>query len=208
VKFKKTLKNLVFPITLLSIITFSGIIISIYALYISFTNDHTAAIYAAIAIPVTVFLIFLYIIDRLLIKKVPYYKLMIGEITIGIFVFFIFSYQDTYTAINFYTNQDYILVIFDSKENSLSKFNKKGLFGKELNVYNTNIIHLDSALSSKKDLRIIEPKEWKGSYYTRGKYYLEGDSIVYIYSFKEISNTNYIRQTDAYIDSLLKKELN
>ncbi|MGK0255008.1 MAG: hypothetical protein ACI9OE_002525, partial [Mariniflexile sp.] len=33
-KFKKTLKNLVFPITLLSIITFSGIIISIYALYI------------------------------------------------------------------------------------------------------------------------------------------------------------------------------
>ena len=207
-KFKKTLKNLVFPITLLSIITFSGIIISIYALYIAFTNDHTAAIYAAITVPITVFLIFLYIIDRLLIKKVPYYKLMIGEITIGIFVFFIFSYQDTYTAINFYTNQDYILVIFDSKENSLSKFNKKGLFGKELNVYNTNIIHLDSTLSSKKDLRIIEPKEWKGSYYTRGKYYLEGDSIVYIYSFKEISNTNYIRQTDAYIDSLLNKELN
>lgn len=207
-KFKEILKNLVFPITFLTIITFLSLIISIHALYVGFTNDHTAAIYAAITIPITVLLILLYVIDRLLIKKVPYYKLTLGEITIGVVVFIVFSYQDSYTEINFFTTQDYILVIFDSKENSLSKFNRKGLFGKELNVYNTNKIHLDSTMSLRKDLRINLPKEWKGSYYKRGKYDLDGDSIEYIFSFKETPKTNYIRQSETYIDSLLNLEIN
>lgn len=208
--FKKALKNLVFPVTLLTVITFLSILTTIQALYISFTNDHTAAIYAAIAIPVTLILIFLYIIDRVLIRKVSYYKLMLGEIAIGIFIFLLFSYQNSPTDINFYTNQDYILVIFDSKESSPEEFSKKGLFGKELNVYNTNKIHLDRAMSLKKGLRINEPNDWNGSYYKRGKYYFKGDSIEYIYSmkvFKEISNRNFVRQSDVYIDSLLQQEM-
>lgn len=208
--FKKVLKNLVFPVTLLTVITLLSLFVTIQALYISFTNDHTAAIYAAIAIPVTLILIFLYIIDRVLIRKVSYYKLMLGEIAVGIFIFLLFSYQNSPTDINFYTNQDYILVIFDSKENSPIKFSKKGLFGKELNVYNTNKIHLDRAMSLKKDLRINEPNDWNGSYYKRGKYYFKGDSIEYIYSmkvFKEISNRNFVRQSDVYIDSLLQQEM-
>jgi len=206
--FKKILKNLVFPVTLLTIITILSIVMTILALHIAFTNDHTAAIYAAIAIPLTLILIFLYIIDRLLIKRIPYYKVMIGEIAIGIFIFLIYSYQDSYTEINFYTDHDYILVIFDSNENSLSKFNKKGLFGKELNVYNTNIIHLDNTMSLRKDLRINEPEKWKGTAHMQGKYYLEGDSIEYIYLFKDIPTTNYMRQSEAYIDSLLKQVKN
>ncbi len=132
--FKKAFKNLVFPVTLLTVITFLSLLIAIQALYIAFTNDHTAAIYAAITIPITVFLIFLYLIDRILVRKVSYYKVMLGEIVFGILIFLLFSYQNSYTDMNFHTDEDYILVIFDSKENSLEKFNKKGLFGKELNV--------------------------------------------------------------------------
>ncbi len=221
-KFKKILKGLFFPVTLLTIITILSIIITIQAIYIAFTNDHTAAIYAAITIPITVFLIFLYIIDRVLIKRVAYYKMMLAEIAVAIFIFLVFSYQNSSTDINFYTNQDsstdinfhtnqdYILVIFDSNENSLEKFNKKWLFGRELNVYGTNTLHLDRSMSKRKDLRIIEPKEWMGSYYDRGKYYFEGDSIEYIYSmkeFREIPNTNFLRQSEVYIDSLLKQEM-
>lgn len=208
--FKKVLKNLVFPVTLLTVVTLLSLFVTIQALYISFTNDHTAAIYAAIAIPVTLILIFLYIIDRMLIRKVSYYKLMLGEIAVGIFIFLLFSYQNSSTDINFHTNQDYILVIFDSKENSPEKFSKKGLFGKELNVYNTNKMHLDKAMSLRKNLRINEPRDWNGSYYKRGKYYFKGDSIEYIYSmkvFKETSNRNFLRQSDVYIDSLLQKEM-
>lgn len=221
-KFKKILKNLVFPITLLTVITLLSLIISIYALYIAFSNDHTAAIYAAISIPITGGLIFFYLIDRWLIKRVSYLKLMLGEITIGILIFLMFLYQDSYTDvsfhtdndsytdINFHTDQDYILVIFNSEENSLPKFNRKGLFGKELNVYNTNKIHLDRSMSLQKDLRIKEPKEWMGSYVTQGKYYFEGDSIDYFYSFKmdyENQRANFIRQSEVYIDSLLKREI-
>ncbi|MFC2110703.1 hypothetical protein ACFLSU_09060, partial [Bacteroidota bacterium] len=196
-KFKKALKDFVFPITLLTIITFIGIIVSFHALYIAFTTD---PIYAVIVIPITIFLIFFYIIDRFLVKKVSYYKLIIGEIIIGIVIYVIFSYQDSYTDINFHTNQDYVLVIFNSEENSISKFNRKGLFGKELDVYNTNKIHLDITMSLRKNLRINEPKEWKGTYYKRGKYEIEGDSIEYIYCFKQNQITNYLRQSDTYID--------
>lgn len=209
-KFRKILKNLFFPVTLLTIITFLSLLITIQALYIAFINEPDYAIYAAISIPITVFLIFLYIIDRMLVRKVSYYKVMLGEIAFGILIFLLFSYQDSFTDINFYTDQDYILVIFDSKENSLEKFNKKGLFGKELNVYDTNTLHLDTSMAWRKDLRIFEPKEWLGSSYTRGKYYFEGDSIEYIYSmkeFREIPNTNFLRSSEVYIDSLLKQEM-
>ena len=202
-KSKKKFRQIFFPITLLTIITFLSIIISIHALYIAFTID---PIYAAITIPITILFIILYIFDRFLIKRVSYFKLIIGEIILGAFMYFIFLYQASYVDINFYTNQDYILVIFDSNENSISKFTKKGVFGKELNVYNTNKIHLDKTMALRKKLRIKEPKEWKAIYYKRSKYELKGDSIEYIYSLKQIGN-KYNKQTDAYLDSLLKQEI-
>lgn len=122
---------------------------------------------------------------------------MLGEIAVAIFFFLVFSYPNSSTDINFHTDQDYILVIFDSNENSLEKFNKKGLFGKELNVYGTNTLHLDRSMSKRKDLRIIELKEWMGSYY------FEGDSIEY----RENPNTNFLRSSEVYIDSLLNQEM-
>lgn len=208
-KFKKILKNLFFPVTLLTLITLLSLILSIQALYLALTYEN-AALYAAVIIPITVFVIFLYIIERIFFKSVPYYKLMLGEIAIALVVFLLFSYQDSYTDVNFYTDEDYILVIFDSKENSIEKFTKKGLFGKELNVYDTNKLHLDRSMALRKDLRIIEPEECIGSYYNRGKYYFQGDSIEYIYSMKllmGIPNTNFLRQSEVYIDSLLKQEI-
>jgi hypothetical protein len=137
---------------------------------------------------------------------------MIGELVIGITLFLIFSYQDRTsvntgsTTINFYTDQDFILIIFDSNENSFSKFNKKERNGKELNVYNTNIIHLDSSVLFEKGFRINYPKHWGRFSESRSTTLIEGDSIGYIYSSKNILNTNYIKDSDAFIDSLLKLE--
>ena len=200
VNFKTIVKNTVFPITLLTVLVFLGIIISIHALYVAFTKD---PIYAVMVIPITIVLVFLYILDRFLIKRVAYARLMIAEVIIGIFVFLIFSYQDSYTDINFHTDQDHILVIFDAKENSISKFNRKGIFGKELNVYNSNKIRLDSSMALRKNLRINEPKAWKGSYYKRGKYAVKGDSIEYILCLQQTMDPDFIRQADRVVDSLL-----
>lgn len=206
-RFKKILKQLVYPITFLTLVTLFSIIVTIDAVYIAFTNDPTAAIYAAITIPITLFIICLYVIDRVLVKRIPYHKLMIGEIVVGIFAYVLFSYQNSYTEINFYTDQDYIIVLFDSKENSISKFNKKGMFGKELNVYDTNIIHLDSTMSLLKDLKINNPKEWEGSSSYKGILHTNGDSIDYFYSSKNRETINFRKNTEAYIDSLLKKNI-
>ncbi|MEL4454861.1 hypothetical protein [Lutimonas vermicola] len=200
-KFKTVLKNLVYPITLLTIITFLGILISLHSLYVAVTID---PLYAVIVIPITIFLIVLYILDRLLIKRVAYSTLMLGELILGIGVFLLFSYQESYTDVNFNTDQDYILVIFDAKENSIATFNRKGLFGKELKV-DTNTIHLDRTMAARKNLRINDPAAWKGSYYKRGKYEFKGDSIEYIFSLHQKRiGPDFIRETDRFVDSLLE----
>lgn len=209
---KKSLKTLILPVTLLTVITFLSILITIYYLYVAFIYSSESAILAAVWIPITIVFLLLYIIDRYLVKKIAYYKLILGELTIALLIFIYFGFQDSYVAINFHTNQDYILVLFDSNENSISRFEKKGFFNKELNLYQKNIEHLDRSLGLRKDLRINPPVEWKGSYYHDGYYVLKKDSIKYIYLLKETSNTthlklNFIRTSDAYIDSLLKREI-
>jgi hypothetical protein len=85
-KFLKTLKSWVYPVTLLTLISIYAIYVTIQSLIIAFTHDHTAAIYAAVVIPITILILLLYVLDRVLIKKIAYFKLLIGEIVIvGIF---------------------------------------------------------------------------------------------------------------------------
>ena len=205
IKFIRILKKIIFPITLLTLVTIVSIIVTINAIYITLTNNNETAIYAAVMIPITLVFIALYIADRLLIKRVSYVKLILGEIVIGLSVFFMFLYLNRTTDINFLTNQDYILIVFDSKENSLSKLSKKRIFGKELNVYNTNIVHLESTMALRKDLRVNKPKEWKNFIEYRSVFDIEGDSIAYIFVSKKMLNPDYEMHSQSYIDSLLNE---
>lgn len=90
VKLKAQLKKLVFPITLMGVVALAGIILSIQALYVAFTNDHTAAIYAAVIIPLTLFAFTLYAVDRILINKVSYLKLNLFELLVLVILYFFF----------------------------------------------------------------------------------------------------------------------
>jgi len=81
-KFLKILKSLVYPVTLLTLISLYAIYVSIQSLIIAYTHDHTTAIYAAVVIPITLIILLFYALDRVLIKKIPYFKLVIGEIVI------------------------------------------------------------------------------------------------------------------------------
>ncbi|MFL1011485.1 hypothetical protein [Flavisericum labens] len=119
----------------------------------------------------------------------------------------LFDYGNSYLDVRVSTPEDYILVIFDADENSLDRFSKKGLFGKELLVEDSNIVHLGKSMVSKKDLRIVPPESWIGTYTTEGKYDLQGDSIHYTYMFKTNSNNDYLRSSQVYIDSLIVEEL-
>lgn len=79
----KILKSWVYPVTLLTVISLYAIYVSIQSLIIAFTHDHTAAIYAAVVIPITVGILLLYVLERILIKRIDYFKLLIGEIVIA-----------------------------------------------------------------------------------------------------------------------------
>lgn len=81
-KFLKILKGWVYPVTLLTLISIYAIYVTFQSLIIAFTQDHTAAIYAAVVIPITILILLLYVLDRVLIKKIAYFKLLIGEIMI------------------------------------------------------------------------------------------------------------------------------
>lgn len=205
VKFIRILKSIIFPVTLFTLVTTISVIIAINAIYIMYTNDGESAIYAAVMIPITLLSICLYIIDRLLIKKISYIKLMLGEAVFIALAFLIFLYKNSTIDVNFYTNEDYVLVLFDSKENSLYKFTKKRIFGKELNVYNTNIIHLNSDMSLRKDLKINSPKQWERFTQNRSVYDKEGDTIKYIFSTRKIINTTYRIDNQNFIDSLVNE---
>jgi hypothetical protein len=202
-RFIKILKRVIFPITLLTIVTLLSIIIAINSLYVVLINNGEGSLYAAVAFPIALFLILLYALDRLLIKKISYTKLMLAEMVIGISLFFIFLYQNRSTDINFITNQDYALVLFDSEDNSQLKFTKKPIFGKELNVYDTNIIHLDPSISLRKDLRIRTPKQWESCTQYRSSCKTYEDSIEYIFISKKTLNPNRIKDCQTFIDSLL-----
>jgi hypothetical protein len=153
----KIIKKIFYPFTLLTLISIISVLASVYSLYIAISNDHTAAIYPAIVIPITLITLLFYIIDRFLITKMSYAKLMFSELIIGLFAFFLFCYQFSTIDINFFTDKEYVLVHFDAKDNSISKFHDKGLFGKELNIHNSNIIHLNSAWALQNNLRINVP---------------------------------------------------
>lgn len=74
----------------MTLVTVLSIILSIQALYVAFTNDHTAAIYAAVIIPLTIIAMLLYAVDRILIKRMNYFVLLLGEVTVLGILYFIF----------------------------------------------------------------------------------------------------------------------
>lgn len=86
-KFMKILKSWVYPVTLLTVISLYAIYVTIQSLIIAYTHDHTAAIYAAVVIPITIGILLLYVLDRILIKKIAYFKLVIGEIVIVVIIY-------------------------------------------------------------------------------------------------------------------------
>lgn len=161
-----------------------------------FTSEPSAGLLGGIAVGITQIIVVLYLVDRILVRKLTYKQVLFGELVFGIIIALYFSYQESTIDINIQTNKDYVLVLFDSKDNLLSDFEMNGLFGKELNVYE-NIIHVDSTLYRKKDLIINEPEIWGGFRQDEGTVELNGQLVNYTLR----TNDN----PDLTIDSLLNK---
>ncbi|HKK12128.1 MAG TPA: hypothetical protein VJ945_04815 [Flavobacteriaceae bacterium] len=80
------------------------------------------------------------------------------------------------------------------------------MFGKQLDIYDVNIVHLDSTMASRRDLKINPPKAWEGFSSDRGKFRLNGNSVDYIFASKYNLSANYRKDTQAYLDSLLRAQ--
>lgn len=202
---QKTLKNLVHPVTLLTVVSILSIFFSIYAIYLGFTLKSPAIIYPIIVVPFSAFIIAMYVIDRYLVKHIAYYKLMLAELVLVLGGYLLISYSNSTTEIHMATDEDYILVLYDSNENSMYRFSKKGLFNKEL-LINDNIVHLNPSLNAKNEIRIFPPDNWLGTSESSGNYFYKGDSIAYIYKLRNRTGIEYKKSQQTYIDSLIALE--
>jgi len=204
-KSRNFLKSLVWPVTPLTLITVVTLVITAWAWIIYFTDKPSEALVVAVTTALTVVALTLYVVDRSLIRILSYRKLTLGEIVVGIVAFLFISFQNRTLDIHFHTDKNFIVVLFDSNEKSLSDFHRSGIFRKELNVYNTHIVHLDSSLAFNNNLRIMEPAQWDAFSRHRGRIEIDGQSIQYILSSDNRTNPYLHRNPQPYIDSLLNR---
>lgn len=199
----KTLKSWLYPVTPLTVVTPFSIVIAIYAIYLGLTRESPAIIYPIIVVPITALIVGLYVLDRILIKKLfSYYIIIIAELVLLAGGYLQINYANSTTDIHVTTDEDYIFVLYDAHENSMDRFKKKGFFSKEL-LINGNIVHLDSSLRYRDDIRIFPPDSWMSIGEDSGNYFYKGDSIPYIYKLRSRQANEYARTQQTYIDSLL-----
>lgn len=168
IRMSEFLKKLIFPVTPLVVIAALSILYTIYVLIIVFNSEPEAALIGAVVAAITLIILVFYIVDRILVRMLPYKVIAIGELVLGLLIAFSIYYKESTIDINITTDKDYIVVLFDSDENALTDFKRNGFFGKEISVYD-HIIHLDSNLYNNEVLRINTP-EWAG--------YSEEDGII------------------------------
>ena len=204
-KFRNFLKSLVWPVTPLTLITVAALVITAWAWVLYFIDKPSEAIVVAVTTAITFLVVTLYVADRLLTRILPYKSLVFGEVILAVIIFFFYSFQDRTVDINFHTDKDFIVVLFDSKEKSLSDFQRSGIFSKELNVHDTHIVHLDSSLASINNLRINEPAQWNAFSQHEGRIEIGGQSIRYILSSDNRTNPYLHKNPQPHIDSLLNR---
>jgi len=195
------LYRLVIPVSPLTILTALGVLITIVALIRVSPGSHSSAMLAAISANLTFVLLILYTLDRLLIQHIAYSKLVLGELVFGLLLFFFVTFQNRTIELQVRTDQKYMLILFDSKENTLDEFHASGLWKKQLQVEGQTIIHLDSILAESPLLRIREPDFWMGFSQEEGRVELKGRSVRYLYR----SNSKNFAEQAALpsLDSLL-----
>jgi hypothetical protein len=204
--------RLFIPITPLLVVTLGLIGIAVYSLVQSFSEQPEYAIYPAVFLVLLGLAVILYFFERRLLKHVAYVKMVLAEVFLGFALYLGLSYSNATTQIQFNTDSDYILVLFDRPDSLLTEFESNGLFTKILTVNQGNVVHLNTALAKSSDLQIIEPAHWEGVYYQNGTFTRLGIDLNYIYCFNEKrnpipANDNYLKTLPKYVDSLIAREL-
>lgn len=158
------LKKMQFLLRKITPVLVVGLIGIIFLLIQFFIPDQDYNIFAYLFI----FIIFLGIciaIDRVLITRVAYKTMLIGETILITIITFWYLYSTKYTEINIETSKPYFFVIYGDggiKENDIPA---NGLFNKSLLVKTDTIIKVDYSLYNVALIRT--PKNWN-SYSTIG----------------------------------------
>lgn len=185
IKLTNILKRILFPLTPFTLLFIISVCILIYAVVIYVTITPGAAMLTAISGAITVALLVLYVLDRILINRFSYSRIVLAELTFIFLVFLGFAYQNRSTEINLKTDQDYIVVLFDSAPEALKYNNtlrRTGLFSNSIET-TEQFIHIDSITFDREQLRFRYPEDWVPQTYM-GTVIHQGRMIDYIVTYK------------------------
>lgn len=199
--FIKLIKTLVFPLTPVVLLFCLTILVTLYTLIITCFINPEFALVSAVIVAISIPVLILYILDRIIVKRIPYNFIIVGEFFLGLVFVLMYFHQNNTNEIKIKTANTYVLIIADSKANAIndfSQFDRIGLFKRRLEVSNQTI-YIDSTFYKEKTLKIAYPDDWINYESFHESYKKNGRTINYEICFK-----NYHPNNRFVKDSIVK----
>lgn len=175
--------------TLFFIAAIAVIIYSIPMFFYSTTLRGGESLIALLYIYLIAFSIIGLLIDYIAIKFFDYRLVSLLEGVLVLIIYLISLYVSKTAVVDLAkVNHPYLIVIDSSKGISIGQFNKKGLFDKQFEIVNQDLIYLNDSSFSKYSLKFQGDKNWQGGAMFSGYkpeynfnwiFILKNDSIIY-----------------------------
>jgi hypothetical protein len=189
--------------TLFFIAGIAVIIYSIPTFFYSMTLRGGESLIALLYVYLIVFSIVGLLIDYIAVKLFDYRFVSLFEGLLVLLIYLISLYASKSAVIDLAkVNHPYLIIIDSSKGININQFNKKGLFDKQFEIVNQDLIYLNDLSFSKYSLEFQGDNKWQGrtmffgykpEYNFNWTFILKNDSIIY---------------SRRVIDSLIQSRLN
>jgi hypothetical protein len=189
--------------TLFFIVGIAVIIYSIPMFFYSTTLQGGESLIALLYIFLIIFSIIGLIIDHIAIKFLDYRIVSLLEVVLLLIIYIFSLYYSKSAVIELAkTNHPYLIVIDSSKGIRVNQFNRKGLFDKQLEIVNQDLIFLNKSSLSKYSLRFQGDNNWQG------RTIFSGYKPEYNFNWTFVLKNDSIIYSRGAIDSLIQLRLN
>ena len=193
------MRKLFIKITPFFILTLLGLIATMVEIVLLLLSKDKGELATGILLILVIIFSSFLLLDRYLIKKFDYKKIILSEIIVLLILPFLVLYTSRETKIVIETQQPYYILVYSDKGISKDKIKSSGLFDHSLTLKNDNIIRLKYDLLNENNFSVIAPTNWNGHKTKRL------DTIV---NFQKIKIEMYSNNlSDETRDSIFKKLL-
>ena len=156
------MKNLFRKITPVSILTSVGLTATIVSIIVLLISQDKGELGTGLLSIVALILYFCYLIDRYLVKKVSYRKLILTELILILLFPVLYLCLHKETKLYIETNRPYYILVYSDVGITKEQIKRKGLADHCMTIKKDSIIFLNYNLYNDKNFIVIDPKNWNG----------------------------------------------